>query len=202
MCLHVLLVFVVWARIVGNSDEDRPENERGGECRPALLSKDMQKRRCRAYCRIYIEGSDKPFLVDAPYALAIKQVRWKYDPKKRRARGWLANTKTRQFLHRYVLTLARRRYAEATFANDDPRDCRLVNIRPYSRTDDGAGRRLFKNSTTGRKGVSFHKGRKKWIAAIRVRGKLKHLGYFSDPEMAAAAYYKAWRQAYPNKKEP
>lgn len=170
-----------------------------GRCVPPRTSIGNMKIRRQPFCRVYVEGSDKPYLVDIPYALRVRRVRWKFDPLKKRARGWLTDEKTRQFLHRYVLTLARKRYAEATFANGNPLDCRLVNIRPYNRHDDGAARGLFKNSTTGRKGVSFHKGKNKWIAAIRVRGKLKHLGYYSTPEMAADAYYKAWRLAYPNK---
>lgn len=158
----------------------------------------MKLKRNRVW-RLYVEGSSRPFLIDLRFALRVRKVRWKYDPKKKRCRGWLTQAKTRQFLHRYILSLARKRYAEASFANGDPHDCRLANIVPYSRVDDGATRRLFKNSTSGRKGVSFHKRKKKWIAAIRVNGRLRHLGYFVSSRDAAAAYAVAWQQAHPNK---
>jgi hypothetical protein len=39
--------------------------------------------------------------------------------------------------------------------------------------------------------VSFHKASGKWIAQICINGKKKHLGLFSTPELAYAAYCKA-----------
>lgn len=40
-------------------------------------------------------------------------------------------------------------------------------------------------------GVSWHKLYKKWIASIRIKGKPKHLGYFTDEEEASETYQKA-----------
>lgn len=45
-----------------------------------------------------------------------------------------------------------------------------------------------KNSTSGYRGVSWHKSTKKWAARIQYRGKHYHLGYFDNPEDASDAY--------------
>ncbi len=43
------------------------------------------------------------------------------------------------------------------------------------------------NNASGWVGVSWHVARKKWAAAIRVKGRLIHLGEFTDREEAAQA---------------
>jgi hypothetical protein len=48
-----------------------------------------------------------------------------------------------------------------------------------------------KNNTSGYKGVSWNKGKKKWESAIRVNGTRKNLGRFNTKEEAAAAYQAA-----------
>lgn len=143
------------------------------------------------------EGSPRFFLVDIRFLRRLREVRWRYVAKGNRARGFFGKGQTRQYLHRYVLSLGRKFYPEVTFANGDWSDCRLVNLRPYRRDEDGAGRRLFKNSSSKRKGVSFHKLKKKWIAMIRARGKLRYLGYFKTADLAAKAYASAWKLAHP-----
>ena len=40
-------------------------------------------------------------------------------------------------------------------------------------------------------GVCWHKNHKKWIAGIKINGKIKHLGYFTDELKAAEAYQNA-----------
>ena len=54
----------------------------------------------------------------------------------------------------------------------------------------------FVTSTTGYKGVTFHKRDKAWQAQIRVNGKCKYLGFFKTPELAYAAYCKAAKELY------
>lgn len=161
----------------------------------------MKRRlRLRLYWQLYVRDSAKPFLVDLCFVRLLIEKHWAYEVRNQRCRAWFNQEGTRKFLHRYIVELAGKHFAEATFANGDPHDCRLANIRPYKRDEDGASRRLFKNTTTGRRGVGWHSRNKAWYAAIRVRGKLHHLGYYGTADAAADAYAKAWLQAYPNKK--
>lgn len=128
----------------------------------------------------------------------LSVIRWKLVPGTHRIRGTLTKDKTRQYLHRYVLTLNRLYFPEVSFANGDWWDCRLVNLKPYDREEDGARRRRFKTAKN-QKGVSFHKRVGKWTAMIRIHKKLHHLGYFKSAEKAADAYAKAWNNAHPDK---
>lgn len=50
---------------------------------------------------------------------------------------------------------------------------------------------LYRNNTSGFKGVSFYPRYDKWMSSICINGKLKNLGYFKDPVDAARAYDKA-----------
>lgn len=151
----------------------------------------------RSYFLLYPDGTPHPFWVDKRFLKALGMIRWRYVPDKQRARGFFGRGTTRQYLHRYVLTLARKYYPEVTFANGDPFDCRIVNLKPYRREEEGAMRNRFKNNTTRRKGVCFHKAKQKWIAMIRVHRKLIHLGYFDTADGAARAYTQAWNIAHP-----
>lgn len=158
----------------------------------------VSKRRLPPNCSlIYPDGTPKPFLVDSRFVRRLRRIRWRYLPVKKRARGFFGKTRTRQYLHRYVLMLAKKYYPEVTFANGDPFDCRLINLKPYRREEEGAMRQLFKNSSTRRKGVTFNKRTRTWAAMIRTRGKLRHLGYYPDADSAANVYAEAWNLAHP-----
>lgn len=52
------------------------------------------------------------------------------------------------------------------------------------------------NNSSGVRGVSWHKGRKKWCARIEVDKKTKCLGYFSSIKDAARAREEAIAQIY------
>lgn len=67
-------------------------------------------------------------------------------------------------------------------------DNRRANLRHATPKEQARNRRIRKDSTSGFKGVSWHMHVKKWGARIHLDGKLRHLGYFSTPEEAHAAY--------------
>lgn len=147
---------------------------------------------------IWPTDSPRGVLVDRQFRAKLLTVRWRWLPRRQRFRGYFGHSRIRNYLHRYVLQLANRYYPEVSFADDDVFDCRLVNLKAYRRTEEGARRRLFRNSTSRRKGVTWHVRRKKWAAMIRVYGKLRHLGYYAKADDAAAAYAVAWNSAHPD----
>lgn len=64
-----------------------------------------------------------------------------------------------------------------------------TNLRPATRAQNRMNTRCPRNNRCGLKGVTARYG--KWIARIRVAGKLTHLGSFLSPEDAHAAYVSA-----------
>ena len=64
----------------------------------------------------------------------------------------------------------------------------IGNLRKASNGQNQANTPAYSNNSTGYKGVSYHKTKCKYGAAIQVNKKQKHLGYFDTPEEASAAY--------------
>ena len=75
--------------------------------------------------------------------------------------------------------------------NADPSDNRIWNLREATSNQNQHNRKLNKNSTTGFKGVHFHKKRQCYQAHISYEGKKRWLGYFDTAEEAHQAYCKA-----------
>lgn len=80
---------------------------------------------------------------------------------------------------------------EIDHINGDGLDNRRSNLRLCFKFQNQRNSKLRLCSSSGYKGVSFSKDRKKWRADIRIHGKLKNLGFFLSKEEAAIAYNKA-----------
>jgi hypothetical protein len=70
------------------------------------------------------------------------------------------------------------------------------NLRQCNASQNGGNRRKQKGTSSKYKGVSWSTSKKKWKAHIQVQGKLYHLGWFKEEEMAALAYNTAARKAF------
>ncbi len=70
------------------------------------------------------------------------------------------------------------------------------NLRLCTRAENQRNRALHKNNTSGFKGVVRHFN--KWRAQVRVNGKLRYFGIFSDKTQAARAYNEAVRKLFGN----
>jgi hypothetical protein len=75
--------------------------------------------------------------------------------------------------------------------NTDRSDNRWINIRSATNVHNSFNRSANKNNTSGFKGVTWSKQRKKWFAKINVVGQQVHLGFFDDPAVASRAYEEA-----------
>ncbi len=65
------------------------------------------------------------------------------------------------------------------------------NLRACTQSQNQGNAGTRRDNTSGYKGVSWHKRRNKWMAAMKVEGKSIHLGYFEDLNEAARAYNQA-----------
>jgi hypothetical protein len=65
---------------------------------------------------------------------------------------------------------------------------RRGNLRPATKSQNGANSKLKKNNTSGFKGVYWYKAFQKWTGSIMCNGKRHFTGYFSDAREAARTY--------------
>jgi hypothetical protein len=78
--------------------------------------------------------------------------------------------------------------ADLDHKNSNKSDNRWANLRQASRSQNNSNARIYKNNTSGFKGVSWHKARGKWVARIMVDKRSFSLGYFDSAEEAYSAY--------------
>jgi hypothetical protein len=69
--------------------------------------------------------------------------------------------------------------------NGDKTDNRIINLRKVSHAMNQRNQGRYRNNTTGATGVLLRENR--WLAQIKVSGKMKHLGSFDSFEQAATA---------------
>lgn len=81
---------------------------------------------------------------------------------------------------------------ENTIASDN----RFDNLRLATGGQNKANSKVYKNSKSGIKGVSWRAGAEKWVAVIYVGRKQRFLGYFDNIGDAAAAYRKAAQEHF------
>jgi len=74
---------------------------------------------------------------------------------------------------------------EVDHINTNKLDNRRENLRVCTRQQNNCNTNKRSDNKSGFKGVCFEKRRQKFVARIRIDGKLKHLGYFAT---AAAAH--------------
>jgi len=95
------------------------------------------------------------------------------------------------YMHRVILGLIDGDKRGADHINGDGLRNLRSNLRIATNAENGCNRGKQTNNTSGYKGVTWNKQKKKWKAQIKLNGKSRYLGYFTDPEDAARAYDKA-----------
>jgi HNH endonuclease/AP2 domain len=70
-------------------------------------------------------------------------------------------------------------------------DNRWVNLREATQAENGQNCKTHRHNTSGVKGVSWHKGNKRWRARITVNGECIYLGRFKNKADAVAARHAA-----------
>lgn len=130
------------------------------------------------------------------------ELRWKSGPRKGKIAGCPAASGhltvrirgSLYYAHRIVWLLTTGEWPTSGLdhKNTESADNCFGNLRPSTQVQNIANSRLSKRNTSGFKGVSWCKSKKKWEAYIGIgKGRIKHLGRFDRAEDAHAAYQAA-----------
>lgn len=98
--------------------------------------------------------------------------------------------KGKVLMHR-VLLGAKDRAVFVDHRDHDGLNNRRENIRLATPCQNNRNARKRADNTSGFKGVSWHKKTRKWAAQISGKGSSRHLGLYTTPEDAHAAYVQA-----------
>lgn len=101
-------------------------------------------------------------------------------------------TYTTEKMHRFILNAPKG--VEVDHVNNNGLDNTRGNLRLANHAENQQNKGLFRNNTSGYKGVAWHKATGKWQARISIDGKNKHLGLFEDAISAALCYDKAAKE--------
>jgi len=75
-----------------------------------------------------------------------------------------------------------------THIDGDRLNCRKANLQRVTKATLAHGKQKLKEKSSRFKGVHWAEHCQRWIAGIRIDGKTKHLGVFTEEEAAARAY--------------
>jgi hypothetical protein len=92
-------------------------------------------------------------------------------------------------LHRVILNAPED--MDVDHIDGDGLNNRLSNLRLATKQENSCNRRPRENTSSGLKGVTFHKKARKWQAQIKSDGKSRYLGLYLTIELAHAAYCEA-----------
>lgn len=90
-------------------------------------------------------------------------------------------------MHREILGLSKENL-EGDHVNGNTLDNRDINLRRATRSENQRNTKKSSYNSSGFKGVSFSKRKRKYHAYIKINRQNIHLGYFDAPEEAHAAY--------------
>ena len=89
-------------------------------------------------------------------------------------------------LHNFVLDREADLMTVSDHINRNPMDCRKVNLRVCSRTENNANVGLRKDNSTGFRGI--YKRKERWSASVICKRTIHRAGVFDSKEEAAMAY--------------
>lgn len=91
-------------------------------------------------------------------------------------------------MHRFIMGLKHKDGTLCDHKNGNGLDNQKENLRLSNYSHNGHNHRMFSTNTSGYRGVSWQKHRKKWQVRICVGGQEKYIGIFKEVTDAAKAY--------------
>jgi hypothetical protein len=141
-------------------------------------------------------------VIDAADVPLVEPYNWKAKPAFNRIYAYSSKwdsvnkRKVEVIMHRII------NGTPAGYATDhidlDTLNNRRSNLRTATNLENARNKAISPHNTTGYKGVAWDKRIKKWIARIRDGQRQRHLGVFSSPLEAYAAYCQAAKEIHGN----
>lgn len=133
-------------------------------------------------------------IVDDRDYTRVSKWSWYYDRYAKR-NHWDKNNKKYVGWYMHSFIMGTPKGMDTDHINGNKLDNRRSNLRILTRSQNKASSSLqYSNNTTGYKGVHFDKSRDKYMAFIRVNGKMHNLGRFNNKEDAIAIRKEAEEQ--------
>ena len=107
----------------------------------------------------------------------------------------VSNLQPQKKMHRLIMGFPK---SGIDHKNGNKLDNRIANLRICSQKENQANSKKGKNNTSGFKGVSWDKSRKKWRAYLTKNYKQQFIGRFDDKKEAAKAYNNRARKEFGN----
>lgn len=128
-------------------------------------------------------------IIDAEYAERFKKYKWRLGTNGRVETALKEKLVVR--IQHIIMGMNPNMEILIDHIDGDPLNNRKSNLRFCTNAENTKNQRKKKNNTSGFKGVSWDKEKKKWAAQITVNQKKIWLGTFEDKVEAAKAYNKA-----------
>ena len=167
--------------------------------KPELLVPIEQLQRCLSYCDdgelVWVEKYSKL----SPVALgSVAGTALRGGNKKYRAIHFMGQ---KILLHRAIWAVANGKWPDGHIdhIDGDEKNNRLENLRDVTASQNSMNRKNRSDNASGLKGARLRRNRDGspvWVSCIWIDGKSKHLGRFSSPEDAHAAYVSAAQKAF------
>jgi hypothetical protein len=145
------------------------------------------------------KGAGMVALVDDEEFERVNKYKWRLDingkNKYALSNIYINNKKTTIRLHRFIFNL-NKNIKCIDHINHNGLDCRKINLRVCSYSQNQGNRMPTIGCTSKFKGVYWDKSRNKWLCEITPNKKKKHIGRFENEIDAAKAYDEKAREVY------
>ena len=137
-----------------------------------------------------LTNSERVAIIDAEDSELVLKYNWHLQRKY--AAAWIPELGRTLRLHQLLLpTLDRIDHIDG-----DQLNCRRINLREATHTQNMQNRKVSCLNKSGFKGVYWHKGDARWHAQIHANGRRYRLGAFNTAEAAAYAYDRAAQELH------
>ena len=145
---------------------------------------------------------NKVVLVDDSDFEWLNQWKWQWKSGDRSIFGYahrtqrIKGTKSKLHIKMHRLIMQAKEGQFIDHKNGNGLDNRRSNLRLCTLSQNNQNFPLSISNKSGYKGVSWHKGAKRWRVTIKLEKKQKSLGYYHDLKKAAIAYNKGAKQYF------